>query len=59
MFHTDMTPDEIIRAAEHQRKLDLYNAKMWRDHYQKIIDDLEAVLKEADEKCPRAARLDF
>lgn len=42
MWSSSMTLEEMQRAAESQRKLDLYNAKMWRDHYQAQVDKLEA-----------------
>ena len=43
MWSTDMTPEQIKEATEFQRRHDLWQAKLWRDHYQKEVDRLEAL----------------
>jgi hypothetical protein len=37
-----MTAQEWSKAAEIQRQHDLYEARRWRDHWQRQVDKLEA-----------------
>lgn len=41
-FSTNMTIEQIKQAHEFQRRADLAQARMWRDHWQKKVEDLEA-----------------
>lgn len=42
MWSTGMTLEQMQEAAERQRKHDLFEARQWRDHYQAIVEKLEA-----------------
>lgn len=41
-WSTGMTIEQRKEAAENQRCYDLYQARMWRDHYQALVDKLES-----------------